>query len=153
VTVALGTSPHLEPTRRILRIMKRLALLFALLVTLSGSAQTPLTEKYISRGFTSRDAMLSAFFALPTDQQATARIEGMTRSNDCVWSDPWLITYRGREGEASSPNYAVATIPQENRWVIDWIGRDGVTLVHQPTDPTAAFIVIRWVGPMCGGAP
>jgi hypothetical protein len=133
--------------------MKRLVVLSALFLSLSAFAQTPLTEKYISRGFVSRDAMLSAFFALPADQQNTARIEPMTRGDDCVWFEPWLMTFRAREGESSSPHYSVATIPQENRWVIDWIGRDGLTLVHQPTDPTAAFIVIRWVGRMCGGAP
>jgi hypothetical protein len=131
--------------------MKRLALLFAL--TFSLSAETALTDKYIARGFVSRDAMLSAFFALPADQQATARMEPMFRGDSCVWFEPWLMTFRGREGEASSPYYAVATIPPENRWVIDWIGRDGATLVQQPTDPVAAFIIVKWEGPLCGGQP
>lgn len=136
--------------------MKRLGIITIIIIitvlAFSVSAQEQLT--YVTKGFPSRDAMLSAFFALTPAQQTTAHIDAMTMTRDCFWSDPWVMTYRGGAGETDGFRYETTTIAEEQKWVVDWISHsDERTLVKPVTDRGAAYVLVRWKGPFCVAIP
>jgi hypothetical protein len=132
----------------------RTLLFTALLVFLTTTAAAGDLSGYITKGFQSRDAMLSAYFALAPAQQATAHIDAMQITRSCAWSDPWVMTYRGAAGETDDAHYETETIPEENRWVVDWISHGQErTIVRQLTDRAAPYVIIHWHAPFCVAIP
>jgi hypothetical protein len=134
--------------------MKKLASLLAL-IAFTLPVYADLLDSYVARGFASRDAMLSAFFALPPEQQATVIVQAQRETSDCAWDEPWVMIYRGATDETSSKKYQVTTFTPFDAWSADLYAARfwHRARVYQTGDEARPAIVVRYVGSYCTGLP
>ncbi len=121
--------------------------ILTILLSLSAHADT-----YTARGFQSRDAMLSAYFALPSEVQASAKMDTPVRDDSCRWADPFLLVYPSAAGAVPPQTpYDVSLLSPFDEWRA-WMGyQDGSTRTYQTGHADHPFIVVKWVGPFCVG--
>lgn len=135
--------------------MKLRSALAALVLLVVLPVYGELSNRYIARGFESRDAMLSAFFALSSDEQGTAIVQAMRMTRDCGWSEPWVLIYRPNSDASSSAKYEVFTLSAFDQWTSDLLVSrfHGRARAFETGDPQRPVAVVRYIGNFCSAQP
>lgn len=135
-----------------------LALFLAITMTQSVLAATmtldgELSTTYVTKGYPTRDALLSAFFALSAEQQQTAHMSPVSSLPDCTWSEPWLLMYRNMPGDLDGPNYETFTVPNvaiDNLTpLLSWLGSEGLLVKQLSPTPIGTMLFVKWRGSAC----